>query len=68
MMKLARHLYAWDPDSRYMDYYERNLLNHRLGTIEPETGHTSYFLSLSPGAWKTKCTEDDPSVLHRNRR
>ena len=59
MMKLARHLYTWDPDSRYMDYYERNLLNHRLGTIEPETGHTSYFLSLSPGAWKTKCTEDD---------
>jgi len=59
MMKLARHLYAWDPDSRYMDYYERNLLNHRLGTIEPETGHTVYFLSLAPGAWKTTCTEDD---------
>ncbi len=59
MMKLARHLYAWDPDSRYMDYYERNLLNHRLGTIEPETGHTVYFLSLAPAAWKTKCTEDD---------
>jgi hypothetical protein len=59
MMKLARHLYAWDPDSRYMDYYERNLLNHRLGTIEPETGHTVYFLSLAPAAWKTTCTEDD---------
>jgi len=59
MMKLARHLYSWDPDSRYMDYYERNLLNHRLGTIEPETGHTSYFLSLAPAAWKTTCTEDD---------
>jgi hypothetical protein len=59
MMKLARHLYAWDPDSRYMDYYERNLLNHRLGTIEPETGHTSYFLSLAPGAWKITCTEED---------
>lgn len=58
MMKLARHLYSWDPDSRYMDYYERNLLNHRLGTIEPETGHTAYFLSLAPGAWKTTCTED----------
>jgi DUF1680 family protein len=59
MMKLARHLYSWDPDSRYMDYYERNLLNHRLGTIEPETGHTAYFLSLAPGAWKTTCTEDN---------
>ena len=58
MMKLARHLYGWSADSRFIDYYERNLLNHRLGAIEPETGHTSYFLSLAPGAWKTTCTED----------
>lgn len=59
MMKLARHLYSWDGAARYMDYYERNLLNHRLGAIEPKTGHTTYFLSLAPGAWKTLCTEDD---------
>ncbi len=59
MMKLARHLYGWSGDPRLIDYYERNLLNHRLGAIEPETGHTTYFLSLSPGAWKTTCTEDD---------
>jgi uncharacterized protein len=59
MMKLARHLYAWSSDSRLIDYYERNLLNHRLGEIEPVTGHTSYFLSLAPGAWKTTCTEHD---------
>jgi hypothetical protein len=59
MMKLARHLYAWSGDSRLIDYYERNLLNHRLGEIEPVTGHTSYFLSLAPGAWKTTCTETD---------
>jgi DUF1680 family protein len=58
MMKLARHLYAWDGDPRLIDYYERNLVNHRLGAIEPETGHTTYFLSLAPGAWKTLCTED----------
>ncbi|MGD0157949.1 MAG: glycoside hydrolase family 127 protein [Terracidiphilus sp.] len=59
MMKLARHLYAWSGDPRFIDYYERNLLNHRLGAIEPSTGHTTYFLSLAPGAWKTTCTEDD---------
>ena len=59
MMKLARHLYGWSGDPRLIDYYERNLLNHRLGAIEPVTGHTTYFLSLSPGAWKTTCTEDD---------
>ncbi len=59
MMKLARHLYAWSGDPLIIDYYERNLLNHRLGTIEPTTGRTTYFLSLSPGAWKTLCTDDD---------
>ena len=59
MMKLARHLYAWSGDSQFIEYYERNLLNHRLGAIEPETGHTAYFLSLAPGAWKTTCTEDN---------
>ena len=58
MMKLARHLYGSSVDSRFIEYYERNLLNHRLGAIEPETGHTTYFLSLAPGAWKTTCTED----------
>ena len=58
MMKLARHLYGWSGDARLIDYYERNLVNHRLGAIEPETGHTTYFLSLAPGAWKTTCTED----------
>ena len=59
MMKLARHLFAWSGDPRLIEYYERNLLNHRLGTIDPATGHTTYFLSLTPGAWKTLCTEDE---------
>ncbi len=60
---------CWSGDSRFIDYYERNLLNHRLGAIEPETGHTTYFLSLSPGAWKTTCTEDAfLLVLHGHRR
>jgi DUF1680 family protein len=58
MMKLTRHLYAWNPDPRHFDYYERLLLNHRIGTIQPETGHTQYYLSLAPGVWKTFCTED----------
>jgi DUF1680 family protein len=58
MMKLARRLYSWNGDPRFIEYYERNLLNHRLGAIEPTTGLTTYFLSLTPGAWKTTCTED----------
>ena len=58
MLKLARHLYGWDPDPRYFDYYEHVLLNHRIGTIRPKVGYTQYYLSLAPGAWKTFNTED----------
>ena len=58
MLKLTRHLYSWTADPRYFDYYERTLLNHRLGTIHPETGATMYYLSHTPGAWKTFGTED----------
>jgi DUF1680 family protein len=58
MLKLVRHLYAWKPDPRYFDSYERLLLNHRLGTIRPKVGTTQYYLSLTPGVWKTFATED----------
>jgi uncharacterized protein len=58
MLKLTRHLYGWTGDPRYFDYYERVMLNHRIGTIQPKTGHTQYYLSLTPGAWKTFNTED----------
>lgn len=57
MLKLTRHLYSWTADPRYFDYYERSLLNMRLGTIDPDTGATEYYLSLTPGAWKTFNTE-----------
>src|SRR5262252_728178 len=30
MLKLARHLYSWNPQPVYFDYYERSLLNHRI--------------------------------------
>ncbi len=49
MLKLTRHLFAWSPQARYMDYYERVLLNHRMGTIDPETGTTVYYLPLGSG-------------------
>jgi uncharacterized protein len=58
MLKLSRHLYGWDPDPRYFDDYERLLLNHRIGTIRPNVGTTQYYLSLTPGVWKTFNTED----------
>jgi DUF1680 family protein len=58
MLKLARRLYAWDPQPAYFDYYERLLLNHRIGTIRPERGYTQYYLSLAPGVRRTFNTED----------
>jgi hypothetical protein len=58
MMKLTRQLYSWTADPRYFDYYERTMLNHRLGTIQPQSGYTQYYLSLTPGAWKTFNNED----------
>jgi hypothetical protein len=59
MLKLTRYLYSWTADPRYFDYYERSLLNMRIGTIEPQTGHTQYYASLLPGAYKTFNTEDN---------
>jgi len=49
MMKLTRHLFGWSPQARYMDYYERALFNHRMGTIDPGTGTTVYYLPLGNG-------------------
>ena len=49
MMKLTRHLFGWSTQARYMDYYERTLFNHRMGTIDPETGTTVYYLPLGNG-------------------
>jgi uncharacterized protein len=53
MMKLTRHLFGWSTDARLMDYYERTLFNHRLGTINPEDGTMMYYLPLASGYWKT---------------
>ena len=53
MMKLTRHLFGWNPDPRLMDYYERTLFNHRLGTINPGDGTMMYYLPLAAGYWKT---------------
>lgn len=59
MLKLTRHLYRWTADPRHFDYYERTLYNHRLSAIDAKTGHTQYYLSVYPGAWKTFATEND---------
>jgi DUF1680 family protein len=51
MLKLTRHIFGWTGDARAMDYYERTLWNHRLGT-EDAQGLKSYYLPLASGYWK----------------
>ena len=52
MMKLTRHIYGWTGSADAMDYYERSLLNMRLGTQDAD-GMKMYYQSLTPGLWKT---------------
>jgi DUF1680 family protein len=52
MLKLTRHLFGWQPDAAYMDYYERALYNHILGSQDPDSGGFTYFYSLRPGHFK----------------
>lgn len=51
MLKVARELWANEPEAHYFDYYEKALLNHLLGVQDPESehGHITYFTPLNPG-------------------
>ena len=52
MLKLTRHLFGWQPDARWMDYYEKLLWNVRAGT-QNENGRLMYYVPTIPGGWKT---------------
>lgn len=52
MLKLTRHLFAWQPRAELMDYYEQNLINSVLSTQDPQTGMMTYFVTLGSGRWK----------------
>ncbi|HEY0074862.1 MAG TPA: beta-L-arabinofuranosidase domain-containing protein [Abditibacteriaceae bacterium] len=53
MLKLTRHLFSWQPEGRYADFYERALYNHILASQDPKTGMMCYYVSLLPGHFKT---------------
>ena len=59
MLKLTQHLFSWKPDPAYADYYELALYNHILHSIDPDSGMTTYFISLKPGHFKTYCTPNN---------
>ena len=52
MLKLTEHLFALNPSAAYMDYYERALYNHILGSQNRRDGMTCYFTPLRMGAKK----------------
>jgi len=56
MLKLAEGLFCVTGEKRYMDFYERTLLNAVLGSQNPETGMTMYFQPMAAGYFKTYST------------
>ena len=58
LLKLADHLFTWNPNSKIADYYERALYNHILGQQDPETGMVCYFTPLQTGAYRLYSTRD----------
>jgi len=56
MLKLTRHLFAWHPSAKLMDYYEKALYNHILASQEHATGMMTYFVPLRMGGRKTYST------------
>jgi hypothetical protein len=59
MLKLTRHLFAWDPVPAYADYYERALFNHILSSQNPTNGMMCYYVPLRPGSRKNYNTPTD---------
>ncbi|MGF7151208.1 hypothetical protein FHS96_004871 [Sphingomonas zeicaulis] len=59
MMKLTRHLYAWQPDAGWFDYFERVQLNHILAHQRPSDGAFVYFMPLSAGARRSYSTAEE---------
>jgi DUF1680 family protein len=59
MLKLTRHLFCWEPQAEYADYYERALYNHILPSQNPETGMMCYYVPLRSGSRRNYNTTND---------
>ena len=59
MLKLTRHLYSWEPDGQWFDYYERAHLNHVMAAQDPSTGGFTYMTPLMTGSERGYSTKDD---------
>lgn len=52
MLKLARKLFLFTGEKKYVDYYENTLRNAILGAINPKNGTTTYFSPMATGYYK----------------
>jgi DUF1680 family protein len=59
MLKLTRHLFCWDPQAEYADYYERALYNHILASQNPQTGMMCYYVPLRSGSRRNYNTPNE---------
>jgi len=48
MLKLSRHLFEYDGESKYIDFYERATYNHILSSQHPVRGGFVYYTSMRP--------------------
>ncbi|WP_146588684.1 beta-L-arabinofuranosidase domain-containing protein [Posidoniimonas polymericola] len=53
LLKLARQLFMFDQNARYMDYYERAIYNHILASVDDDNPGNTYHVPLNPGARKS---------------
>jgi len=53
MLKLSRQLFMFDPDGKFMDYYEQALYNHILASVAENNPGNTYHVPLNPGARKS---------------
>jgi uncharacterized protein len=59
MLKLTQHLFIWNQNVSYVDFYERALYNHILASQNPVDGMMCYYVSLKPGDYKKYSTPFD---------
>jgi len=59
MLKLTRHIFAWNATAAAADYYERALYNHILATQDPDTGRMAYHIPVYGGWFMPYNTAND---------
>lgn len=61
-IKFTRNMINLDGQVKYMDFYEKQLYNHILGSVDPTTtnsgGGFTYYHGLAPGMWKDYMSEN----------